>query len=151
MATNEYPVFPEAHFDFSIPHSYLSLAVLNTVLEEPLEDAEVSLIDGAAEPVGFVILPLALVNATVLDAVPPYTMLLLSFNIVLSRVFTIFRQVQCKIKLNLSLLLQMVYVDGAQLTPHFNDDWAMALWFFLQGLLYEGLWIRHSPEFEFVI
>lgn len=151
MATYEYAIFPEANFDFSVPHSYLALAVFHAVLEVPLKDAEVFLVDGAAEPVGFVVLPLALVDATVLDAVSADAMLLLSFNIVLSRIFTIFSQVQSQIKLNLSLFLQMIYVDGTQLMPHLNDDGAVALWFFLQGLLDGCLWVGHSPEFEFVI
>ena len=84
MATHEYPIFPEAHLNFSVPHSYLALAVLQAVLEIPFKHAEVFLVDGAAEPVGFVVLPLALVDATVLDAVSADSMLLLSFNIVLS-------------------------------------------------------------------
>jgi hypothetical protein len=45
----------------------------------------------------------------------------------------------------------MIDVDHSKASPHFDNNWAVALGLFLKGLLNISLGVRDSPEIKFVI
>ena len=151
MSTNEYPIFPKPISNFSVSHSQLPLTVFHSVLKKPFKNTQVFLVDGSAESVGFIFFPLPFVNSTILDAISSNSMLLLRFNIVLSRIFTIFGHIQTQIKFNFPNLLQLVDIDSSELPPHLDNDRAMTLWLLLQSLLNVCFRVGDSPEFKFII
>ena len=151
MSTNEYPIFPKPISNFSVSHPELPLSIFHSVLKEAFKNTQVFLVDSSAESVGLIFFPLPFVNSTILNAISSNSMLLLRFNIVLSRIFTIFGHIQTQIKFHFPHLLQLVDIDSSELPPHLDNDRAMALWLLLQSLLNICFRVRDSPEFKFII